>query len=206
MREENLPSSLGSSAGSSGEVSDASADRVLLSQLWTKAYPMVFAFVRATVRDFHSCEDIMQEVATAAAKNFDQYERDRPFSAWAIGVARNKVLMHLRKSSGDRHVFDDETIQAVAVACVEVEPELSPRRIALEQCASKVQGRARKVLEMRYARGEQPAAIAKVTGMTANAVSILLHRTRRALRDCIERQVASVERSRNQPSINGGHS
>ena len=49
------------------------------------------------------------DVATAVAEKFDKYDCDRPFSAWVVGIARNKVLMHLRTNSSDRHVFDADT-------------------------------------------------------------------------------------------------
>ena len=56
----------------------------------------------------------------------------------------------------------------------------------------------RKLLEMRYVREMTPRKIAATTGMNSNAVSVMLHRVRRALRDCIERQLAA--RSSARPS------
>lgn len=43
---------------------------------------------------------------------------------------------------------------------------------------------------MRYVRELTPAKIAALTGMNANAVAVMLHRVRRALRECIEKQIA----------------
>jgi len=171
---------------------DPAASRVELNVLWTKAHPVVLAFIRSTIRDFHRSEDVMQEVAATAAEKFDQYDRQRPFPPWALGIARNKVLAYLRKNTNDRHVFDDETVGKIATVCVEVEGELSDMRSALEICMEQVKGRARKILEMRYVRNQTPAVISRATGMSANAVSVMLHRVRQALRECIQRQVGSV--------------
>ncbi len=170
---------------------ESAASRVELSVLWTKAHPLVFAFIRTTIRDFHRSEDVMQEVAATVAEKFDQYDRTRPFPPWAIGIARNKVLACLRKHTSDRHVFDDETVGKIATVYGDVGEELSDMRSALEVCVSKVQGRARMLLEMRYLRDQTPAAISKAMGMTTNAVSVMLHRVRQALKECIQRQLDS---------------
>ncbi len=173
---------------------DLAASRVELSVLWTKAHPIVFAFIRSTVRDFHRSEDVMQEVAATVAEKFDQYDRERPFPPWVIGIARNEVLAYLRKHTNDRHVFDDETVGKIADVYVEaeVEGEFSEMRSALEACMEQVKGRARKILELRYVRNQTPAAISKGTGMTANAVSVMLHRIRQALRECVRSQLGSA--------------
>ncbi len=164
--------------------------RVELSVLWTKAHPVVFAFIRSTVRDFHRSEDILQEVASTVAEKFDQFNRERPFVPWALGIARNKVLVYLRKATNDRHIFDDTTIKEIAAAHGNIEGELSDMHSALESCVEKVQGISHKVLEMRYVRQQTPTAIANAVGMTANAVTVMLFRIRQALKKCVERQLA----------------
>ncbi len=172
---------------------EAASSRVELSILWTKAHPIVFAFIRSVIRDYHRGEDVMQEVAITVAEKFDQYDRKRPFPPWVLGIARNKVLGHLRNHTGDRHVFDDETIKKIAVVYADVEGELSDMRSALEFCVDKVKGRAHKILEMRYVRNQTPAVIAGAMGMTANAVSVMLHRIRQALKECVERQLGIAQ-------------
>jgi RNA polymerase sigma factor (sigma-70 family) len=71
-----------------------------------------------------------------------------------------------------------------------MESEISSMHTALENCIERVEGRPRKLLEMRYVREMTPRKIAATTGMNSNAVSVMLHRVRRALRECIERQLA----------------
>jgi DNA-directed RNA polymerase specialized sigma24 family protein len=52
---------------------------------------------------------------------------------------------------------------------------------------------------MRYVRELTPRKIAAMTGMNSNAVSVMLHRVRRALRECIERQIAARTSGRPAP-------
>jgi RNA polymerase sigma-70 factor (ECF subfamily) len=170
-----------------------------LSVLWTKAHPVVSAYFRASLRDFHQAEDLLQETAAVVAEKFTTYDPSRSFVSWVLGVARNKLLHYLRTHSNDRHVFDEDTIREITDMYAEVEPEGSVMAAALETCIDRVSGRPRKVLEMRYIRELTPAQIAGQTGMNANAVAVMLHRIRRALRECIEKQVAALRHAAAPP-------
>ena len=74
----------------------------------------------------------------------------------------------------------------------ELQLDASDMQIALERCAERVQGRSRKLLEMRYVREQTADAIAAATGMTLGAVAVSLHRIRKALSECIEQQIAAL--------------
>jgi RNA polymerase sigma-70 factor (ECF subfamily) len=161
-----------------------------LSVLWTRAQPIVSAYFRACLWDFHQSEDLLQETAAAVAGKFTTYDPSRSFTSWVLGIARNKLLHHQRTHANDRHLFDDAAIKELADVYAEMEPEISSMHMALEACIERLQGRPRKLLEMRYVRELTPAKIAAATGMNANAVSVLLHRVRQSLRECIERQLA----------------
>jgi RNA polymerase sigma-70 factor, ECF subfamily len=181
----------------SGGISTAQARQ--LSVLWTKAHPIVSAYFRACLWDFHQAEDLLQETAAAAAEKFTTYDPARSFTSWVLGIARNKLLHHHRTHANDRHVFDDTTVNKLAEVYADMEPEISAMHAALEGCIDRVQGRPRKLLEMRYVRELTPAKIAAMSGMNANAVSVMLHRVRRTLRECIERQLAARSQAKSSP-------
>lgn len=160
-----------------------------LAVLWTRAQPHVSAFVSSMVLDFHAAEDLIQQVACAVAEQFEAYDPDRPFVPWAIGIARFKVFNYYRSKKRDKHVFDSDAINGIAQAYADLEPELDPRRKALDTCIKKVNGRASQMLELRYIREMKPARIAQKLEMTPNAVSVMLHRIRAALNKCIEHEL-----------------
>ena len=57
----------------------------------------VCAYVRGIVRDSHEAEDVTQNVFTKLMTSIHRYEeRDVPFAAWIITVARNVALDHVR--------------------------------------------------------------------------------------------------------------
>ena len=163
---------------------------LLLSRLWSEAQPVVAAMVAGAVVDFQHSEDLVSQVAETVVMKFDDYDRSRPFTPWALGIARNIILRHYEKRAGDRLVFFDDTIlSAMAVAHEQVAGEAAVRLAAMRKCLAEIKGKTRRVMEMRYLHGLKPAAIAHSLDMTTNAVWVMLHRGRDAVAKCIGRRL-----------------
>ena len=166
---------------------------VLLSRLWSEAQPVVAALVAGAVVDFQHSEDLVSQVAETVVLKFDEYDRARPFTPWALGIARNVILRHYEKRAGDRLVFFDGTIlSAMAVAHEQVAGESAERLVAMRKCLAEIKGKTRRVMEMRYVHGLKPAAIGHSLDMTTNAVWVMLHRGRDAVAKCIGRRLATA--------------
>jgi len=175
------------------EASD-SEGRQTLASLWEQARPAVFAYLTATVYDFHRAEDLLQEVAVAIAGQFRSYDRERSFLAWAMGIARNRTLLYYREQARGRRHFSEDTLQLLDAAAQQLDPaEGREKRDALRQCLRQVNGRRRRALEMRYSAGLKIAEIAAQLSVTGNAVKILLHRVRTTLEECVKRKLAEEE-------------
>lgn len=173
--------------------SDAAA-RARLAELWHAAQPSVSAYLFAAVPNHHDAEDLLGQVAVAVAHDFDKYDPSQPFVRWAIGIARHRVLNYRRTYAMSKIVFSQETIDALANA-VPVEPaRQSEFKTALQACIDKLQSQARKAITLRYEEDLKPRKIANELDMTPNAVSILLHRTRKALADCVQQSMEDEQR------------
>jgi RNA polymerase sigma-70 factor (ECF subfamily) len=144
------------------------------------------------VPDFQQAEEVLQRVAVALVRKFDQYDSNRPFAAWAIGVAKYEVLYYRRERATDRHVFNDEIVEGIALSYQRFAEDADPFREALERCLEQVQGRGKRALHLRYAKGLASPAVAREMRLTSGAVRMLLCRVRQALRDCIERRVGDL--------------
>lgn len=158
--------------------------------LWHKSQPIVAAFVSASVSNEHDAEDLVQQVALAAAKDFDKYDPATPFLRWAIAIARNRILNYRRQATTGKIVFNSETIESLAQAAERYPYESSDLLDALRACLKLVKGRASQILEMRYMHIMKPDKIARRLSMTVNAVTVQLHRTRRALEQCINSKLS----------------
>ena len=161
------------------------------ARLWTLAQPAVSAFVTSVVRDFRDRDDVLQDVAVAVIESFGNYDPQRPFVAWAIGVARNQVGLYLRRRRRDRLVFDEATVECLASAFAEVGTQQDNQLDFLRECLKSLQGRTRQLCELRYQDDLKPAAIAEMIGMSANNVAKALQRVRDQLRECIKRNAVA---------------
>lgn len=158
------------------------------TRLWTLAQPAVSAFINSVVRDFRDRDDVLQDVAVAVIESFASYDPERPFVAWAVGIARNQVGNYLRSRRRDRLLFDDETVERLAIAFSEVPRQKLLALDFLQDCLKSLEGRARMLCDLRYRDDLKPGAIAEEVGMTANSVAKALQRIRDQLRECIERK------------------
>lgn len=160
------------------------------TEYWMRSRHVAGSFVRSMVRDEHAAEDVLQKVAIAAAKNFDQFDRERAFAGWLVGIAKREVAQHYRERGRDRHTFDDALVGQLADAHVALADELAERTTALNICIGKLPSRGREIIDLRYQQNLKPAKIADRVGLSATAITSLLHRLRGSLRQCIERQLA----------------
>jgi RNA polymerase sigma-70 factor (ECF subfamily) len=164
-----------------------------LARLWVQSQPVISAYLTANVIDLHHAEDLVQEVAQVVAEKFAEYDRSRSFTSWSLGIARNRLLKYYRLRARDRLVLSEAALNKLSEALERIEHETEDRRAALRVCLEKVQGRRRQVLEMRYGENAKVGAIAEHFGMSADGVSVMLHRIRALLFECIERQLARSE-------------
>ena len=173
---------------------DAQIDKLKkLTVLWADAQPKVAGFVGAFIHNFSDAQDIVQEVAKAAVEAIDSYDLDKPFTPWILGVARFKVIDHLRKHGKDRHIFDNDAINRVAGAYAKRDDELDDMKSALADCMQSLSKRERQALDLRYVDDAKPAEIAKQMSVNAVTARVLLHRIRQALADCVKRKVVEVQ-------------
>lgn len=161
-----------------------------VTRLWTLAQPAVSAFVASLVRNIHARDDILQDVAVAVLDSAGGYDPSRPFVAWAMGIARNQVRLYLRRQGRDRLVFDQAVLDNLEAAFAEIRPRDVRMLDYLGECIARVEGRGRRLCELRYSGDLKPAAIAPLVGMSANGVAKALQRVRELLRECVETKAA----------------
>jgi RNA polymerase sigma-70 factor, ECF subfamily len=149
------------------------------------------AFLGSIIRDRHACDDLLQEVALTLWKKFDEYDPNRPFGAWARGIAAKKVLQSFEKSKKLPILLSQETIEAILEAYNQTEPESGAMHSALEACLQQLPERSQNLISLRYEKTLKLGEIAQAMESTLDAVHKALARIRGALRKCIEEQLAA---------------
>lgn len=163
--------------------------RAELTRLWLKSQPAVESFIRGMVFDREAREDLLQATAEQASRSFDDYDRSRPFTAWVLGIARYRILGHIRGRQRERLRFNDQTLDLIADAAERVSGEMEDRFDALEQCMSHLQPKHQKLVRLRYIDGLKPSQLAEKLGGSPNAVSAMIRRIRLALAECIDKRL-----------------
>lgn len=162
-----------------------------LAMRWSEAQPAVHAFIASVVRDHHDAEEILQRTAAAAVGLVDRYDPDRPFEAWAIGLAKMEIRKDRSRAGRAPHQLSDDAVTAIEAAYAAIGPESAEIRTALRHCLERLQSRARTMLEMHHVSRVGADHIATELKTSTSAVYTALHRTRTALRECVERRLGA---------------
>ncbi|MDF1753389.1 MAG: sigma-70 family RNA polymerase sigma factor [Verrucomicrobiales bacterium] len=164
-------------------------DQQTFTRLWTEAQPSVSHYLMSLVRDSATAKDLLQNTALVLLRKFSEYDRDKPFLPWALGVAKFELLGHRRDQARSRVMFDSEMLDRYTEKWSELAPVESDDSAALQTCLAKLPERLRKVVRLRYFDDLNSGEIAKALGMNAGSVRVSLQRTRDQLRKCVEREL-----------------
>jgi RNA polymerase sigma-70 factor, ECF subfamily len=150
-------------------------DTSALHFLYIRYADDVYGFVNSIVRDHHEAEDITQNLFAKLMRIIGKYEqREVPFSAWILRVARNAALDHMRA----RRQIPFEEVRTTDEGHEQVGFE---RFQSLRTALDRLPGDQREVLILRHIAGLTPPEIAEVLGKTESSIHGLHHRGRGAL-------------------------
>jgi RNA polymerase sigma-70 factor (ECF subfamily) len=162
--------------------------------LLTDAQPRMLAFLLKRLGDRDQAHEVLQEVNMVICRRAAEFESGSNFMAWAFTIARFQVMAFRKRQSRDRLVFPDD----LAAALDEIDSSLhSPERdagraAALQECLRLLSPAQRDLVVRRYAESVSVKALAGELDKTANAVSMLLHRTREQLMNCLEKRLGEA--------------
>lgn len=160
-----------------------------LALLWGKSQHAVSAYVHAAVRNHHDAEDVVQSTVSYIVHHFDEYDPARPFQAWAIGIARYRVLEHRNQCKRQPLLLGDEALEALTDAMVKQSTHADERREVLDHCVGRLKPGHREVLSDRYYRNKSRQEIADALSIKAASVSVLLRRIRIILAECVSQRL-----------------
>ena len=147
------------------------------------------AYVFAAVRGVHDAEDVVQQVAMTVARRFDEYNPSRPFVAWALWLAKSRVIDHYRRRKRERLVVSETLLEQLAEALIQRQPQRVPRQEALERCMEKLPEKSRQLLERRYEDDASMESVAAEVQSTAASVRVMLYRIRNRLAECMQTEL-----------------
>lgn len=168
-------------------------DRIArFSQLVTESRGRVFCFIYSMLHNMADAEDVYQQSTIVMWEKFSDFEEGTNFSSWALAIAYNKIKQFQRQSGKQRLHFDDKVVQAMAKTYSEIElaRPASDRMEGLLHCLSKLSGRQRRLLKMRYTDSVSIRELAGHERKSEASVVMMLARLRKSLQSCITSSVA----------------
>lgn len=158
-----------------------------LHYLYVRYADDVLRYVAGFIRDHHEAEDITQNVFAKLMTAINKYEeREVPFDAWILRVARNAALDYLRA----KRAIPTEEVRLADTGRAETAQD---RCRALRQALEDLPEDQREVLVLRHIAGLSPVEIADALHKSESSVHGLHHRGRRSLRaNLVELDAAPV--------------
>lgn len=133
--------------------------------------------------DPHMREDLVQEIHLRIWRSLERFDRGGDLRAWVFRVAHNTAADHVAKAVRRKRTRLSDTGDLD-----DVEPRPGPAAVTeARDRANRLMERIRALppadrhIIVLYLEGEPPKSIAALTGMTAGAVSVRIHRIRAAL-------------------------
>ncbi len=149
-------------------------------------------YLLAATGSLHDAEDLLQEVSVALWEGFDRFDEKRSFSAWALGIARHKVIDWRARRGRKEAVLALDVLESIGRAALEDSDRLAERRSVLHRCIETLPAHLREMVGLRYVDGLRLEELAAQLGRNVGAVQMALVRIRRALRDCVDRKLAQA--------------
>ena len=157
-------------------------------RLITSHQGRIFAYIISCVPHRPDAEDLMQDTVTVLWRKCDQYQVDTSFYAWAIQVARYKILNFYKKKSRSPQVhFSEETLEFLHRHSEQMFENINPRLEALRRCVSKLPVSDSALMQLRYVQNMTVSAISSNLNKSVRGVYKHLAKVHELLVLCVRR-------------------
>lgn len=161
-------------------------DRAAFAALIERYQGLVFGYLRARVLQASDAEDLAQEVFLRSYSARARFDSSAMVGPWLIGIARNLLHEHVRKTKRRREVAWTEI-------CLELEEQVSRQQEQFDEmvahlpdCLESLGPSARQAIELRYRGKLRLAEIGARLRRSEGAAKLLMFRARQALKNCLE--------------------
>lgn len=160
-------------------------------RLFTQSQRTLYLFILPLVQTTADAEEVLQETNVVMLSKWSQFELGTNFLAWCRAIARLEVFRFRRSRHHRVLLLGDDVIGLLADQMEEQSSDFELRRKALAECIGKLRSQDQDLIRRRYATGSNGDDVAQQVGRPANSVYQSLGRVRRALLECIRRQMAA---------------
>jgi len=168
----------------------AGGDREAYQAIISRHQRAIFGYLRARLLEPADAEDLCQEVFLRSYVALKKFSGDISARPWLLGFAKNVLREHLRKLSRRQEVMWTELCLQVDASQAADDGPFDDVLEHLPDCLAELGPSARLAIELRYSGQMSHATIAQKLHRSADAVKLMLYRSRRALKRCLETKMA----------------
>lgn len=154
--------------------------------------PGLYAYALTCCRDPHLAEDIVQETLLIALRKRAMYLAESDFGLWLVSIARNVWFRERERVGRARSRLVPQPVEELAIELVDVPGEQWDHEArALRHCVERLGDEDRALLQRHFTRGEGYDQVATALQRTLSWVKVRMHRLRKALLSCAQRQLGA---------------
>ena len=155
--------------------------------------PRLRAYIRMMIFNPSDVGDVLQETVAAGWEHYSQYDPARPFDAWMMGIARNRIFEYQRDQKKHAHPLNQEVLELIESEADDLDETTTQIEDALESCLSKLSAEDYQLVQTRYERAESNRQVSKLLGLSESSVSRALSRIYARLLICIKQHGRELE-------------
>ena len=159
-------------------------------QVLTSSQNRLYGYVFSLLGDHSRTLDVVQETNLVLWRRIEEFDPERPFAAWAFGIARMQVLAHLRDNKRDRLLLDAELAESLATEVESHTGKMDSYREALRNCMATLKNDGRELIEGKYIRSMTISDLAQSRNKSVGAIKVSLMRVRKKLLECLQKRIA----------------
>jgi len=164
-------------------------------QHFTRHQRQIYLYILTLLPNATDAEEVLQETNLVIWRKAGDFQPGTNFRAWACQIAYFEVLKFRDRRRRDRLQFSQEFVDALAEEVAARADLLERRRLALTRCLGKLRERDRELIQHRYAPGQTSQSVADLLGRPLNSIYQSLGRIRKALFECVNRELAAESRT-----------
>jgi len=165
--------------------------------------PRLLAFIYSLCKDKNQAQDVLQNTNVILWSKRDQYEMGSNFKAWAFQIAYFEVKQAKRKvyNSKETSLLDSELMESLQTEANRQDEHYHIKRNKLKECLTKLDYEQKVLIIDRYYGNESVQIMANQRGVSPNTMAKQLYRIRKALMQCIEKQIQEPDFNKIELSV-----
>ncbi len=144
----------------------------------------ILAFILSQVPSLADAEDIFQETLVEMWSKFNRFEQGTDFVAWAVTIAKFKILS-FRKKNHSKRFFCENLSQVLEAEAFEGLHQMESHLDELAKCLGKLRMKEKYLLKLRYEMNLTFQKIAEQMGISPQGIHRIISHIHARLAQCV---------------------